>query len=69
MPGIPELKALLDGQVKLPSTLSLEVVFDNKAGDVFDAIGVVEELVADAKLAGAQVRGVLSYGSHKYEVK
>lgn len=69
MPGIPELKALLEGQVKQPATLSLEVVFDTKKSDVFDAIRQTEGLVEDARSGGHNVRGVLQYAGQRYEVK
>jgi hypothetical protein len=69
MPDLSALKSELDAQVHKPATLSLEVVFDNKKGDVFDAIRASEEIISDARLAGATVRGVLCYGDKKYEVK
>lgn len=71
MPELKDLKSLLEGQIKLPSTLTLEVVFDNKGSDAFDAINQTEELIADLKLSapGSTVRGKLVYGGKDYEVK
>jgi hypothetical protein len=71
MPELKDLKSLLEGQIKLPSTLTLEIVFDNKRSDAFDAINQTEELIADLKLSapGATVRGKLVYGGKDYEVK
>lgn len=69
MPDLSTLKTELDAQVHKPATLALELVFDTKKHDVFDAIRASEEIVSDAKLAGATVRGVLHYGDKKYEVK
>jgi hypothetical protein len=71
MPCLTDLKALLEGQIKHPTTLTLEVVFDNKGSDAFDAINQTEELLADLKLSapGAVVRGKLVYAGKDYEVK
>lgn len=71
MPGLNDLKTLLDTHIKQPATLTLEVVFDNKGRDAYDAIAQTEELLADLKLSapGSTVRGKLVYGGKDYEVK
>lgn len=71
MPGISDLKAMLNGHIKQPTTLTLEVVFDNKDSDAFDAINLTEEMLSDLRLTapGCTVRGKLVYGGKDYEVK
>lgn len=71
MPGLKDLKTLLEGKIKKPCTLTLEVQFDNKDRDVFDAISQTEEFLEDLRLSapGAKVRGSLAYDGNTYEVK
>jgi hypothetical protein len=71
MPKLSDLKALLESQIKQPATLILEVVFDNKSANAFDAIQETEDLIDDLKKAcpGAAVRGKLVYNGKDYEVK